>query len=50
MPIDEPVSCELLKNHVPLDVVTTDSEPYFTICRCELLKNHVPLDVVTTNI
>ncbi len=40
--------CELLKNHVPLDVVTTYPCSLLRYPRCELLKNHVPLDVVTT--
>ncbi len=40
--------CELLKNHVPLDVVTTFIRRGVITNGCELLKNHVPLDVVTT--
>ena len=41
--------CELLKNHVPLDVVTTCLLSQQGRQSCELLKNHVPLDVVTTD-
>ena len=42
--------CELLENHVPLDVVTTPMTYREWMTGCELLENHVPLDVVTTGL